>query len=153
MLPVVLQPRDDNHVIEATRLNLSEREVIPLPCNINNLDWQTLALAIIDAKSVFREVANLSSRSTGTGLAGKSPKAKVTRSNRVGCASFLHSLTSLSAECPRNRFSRRSHRRQVSARSGPPAFFVWFILEVAPDVRTPADALRDFQRPRLAKAV
>jgi hypothetical protein len=32
-------------------------------------------------------------------------------------------------------------------------FFVWFILEVAPDVRTPADALRDFQRPRLAKAV
>jgi hypothetical protein len=81
---------------------------MPLPSKINHLDWQTLALAIIDAKRVFGGVTNRSWRSIGTAFAGKSPKAKVTRSNRVGCASFLHSLTSLSAECPRNPFSRRS---------------------------------------------
>jgi hypothetical protein len=52
----------------------------------------------------------------------------------------------------RRRFAR-DHPLPLSARSGPPALFVWFILEVAPDVRTSADALRDFQRPRLAKAV
>lgn len=45
-----------------------------------------------------------------------SPKAKVTRSNRVGCANFLNHLArlrleagrSLSAECPRNLFASRS---------------------------------------------
>ena len=82
---------------------------MPLSNNINHLDWQTLALGIIDAKSVSSEVANHFFRSvTGTGWAGKSPKAKVTRSNRVGCAIFPDIAVHPSAECPRNRFSSRS---------------------------------------------
>ena len=82
---------------------------MPLSNNINHLDWQTLALGIIDAKSVSSEVANHFFRSvTGTGWAGKSPKAKVTRSSRVRCASFPDIAVHLSAECPRNRFSSGS---------------------------------------------
>jgi hypothetical protein len=33
------------------------------------------------------------------------PKAKVTRSNRVGCATFSHFQIHQSAECPLNRFA------------------------------------------------
>src|SRR5438045_6134389 len=50
-------------------------------------------------------VANRCWRSSGSELAGNSPKAKVTRSNRVGCASFPDIAVQLSAECPRNQFA------------------------------------------------
>jgi hypothetical protein len=83
---------------------VAEREVIPLPNNINKLDWQTLSIGAIDAKRVSSGVANHSLPSD----ADTPPKAKVTRSNRVGCASFPDIAVYLSAECPRNRFASRS---------------------------------------------
>jgi hypothetical protein len=76
---------------------MAEREVIPLSNNFSKLDWQTLRIRAIDAKRVSCGVANHSLLSdTAT-----SPKAKVTRSNRVGCTSFSAISAPWCAECDR----------------------------------------------------